>query len=83
MNDIVEAAIEPEFMRLNPIQLLTFLGCKMKLDQLIFWNRKLDCLFDFFANKVVFELHKREKTHELVAQKGYKTKKNKFSHLQI
>jgi hypothetical protein len=45
----------------------------MKLNQLIFRNRKLDGLLDLLANKIMLKLNKREKTHELVAQKGDKT----------
>ena len=38
VNDIVEAAVESEFMRLYPIEFVTFFGCKMKLNELIFRN---------------------------------------------
>ncbi len=73
VHDIVEAAVEPEFMRLHPIEFLTFFGGKMKLNKLIFRNGKFNGFLDLLANKIMFELYKGEKTHELVDQKGYKT----------
>jgi hypothetical protein len=48
VNYVVEAAIEPEFMGLYPIQLLAFFGGEMKLKQLIFRNGKFERFFNFF-----------------------------------
>ena len=74
IHNVVEAAVESEFMRFDPIKFMTFFGGEMKLNELIFRNWKLNGFFDLLANKIVFELHKGEKTNELVAQKGDKTK---------
>lgn len=73
VHDIIKAAVESEFMRLHPIEFLTFFGCKMKLNKLIFRNGKFNGFLDLLANKIMFELHEGEKSYELVAQKGYKT----------
>jgi hypothetical protein len=73
VHNIVKTAVESEFVGLDPIEFLTFFCSEMKLNQLIFRNRKLDGLLDLLANKIMLKLNKREKTHELVAQKGDKT----------
>lgn len=74
--------MELKLMRFDPTEFFTFLDCKVKRNQLIFGNRRFDDGFDVLANKIMFEFHKREKTNELIAQKGDKTKKSEFAHVQ-
>lgn len=73
VNYIIKTTIESEFMWLHPIEFLTFFGGKMKLNKLVFRNGKFNGFLDLLANQIMFKLYKREKTHELVAQKGDKT----------